>query len=376
MAAIFSAPSALALPAERFFRTSLSLLLAAVHFLLFVSVVRFYSAVTDRDALFLSMLSFAGILAAAVLTVDTVFLILFFIFLLFGISTFVGMELRRGAVGAVWPTVHERTERDRKLNRALSLSSVSVAAGSILLGGVLFFCLPRFNAGYLGRASFSPSLMTGFTENVELGQIGEIKRNSTVVMRVQTGKPVSYDRLRWRGIALTTFDGRRWTSSDHKPEELKPKEDGWIYATDSTPKTDSHDPGMFYTIYLEPLATDAIFVPGRVTRLRGNFTGEGGNSFAAMRRTSILRDSTGTLLNPFHNYSAVRYAGISSLPPLNAAKLRAALTDYSPYITETYLQLPQLDPRIPELAKQITKNVLTPFDKAVAIESYLHNRFT
>jgi len=194
-------------------------------------------------------------------------------------------------------------------------------------------------------------------------------------MRVQTGKPVSYDRLRWRGIALTTFDGRRWTSSDHKPEELKPKEDGWI-STDSTPKTDSHDPGMFYTIYLEPLATDAIFVPGRVTRLRGNFTGEGGNSFAAMRRTSILRDSTGTLLNPFHNYSAVRYAGISSLPPLNAAKLRATSTDYSPYITATYLQLPLLDPRIPELAKQITRNVRTPFDKAVAIESYLHNRFT
>ena len=162
MAAIFSSPSDTALPAERFFRTSLSLLmltstltlvstgkldivtsfvaplivvykglrwwhgrpaelshraatwcvlaylaffpvdaavlsrfsvgsssnpplfaalLAAVHFLIFVSIVRFYSAITDRDALFLSMLAFAGILAAAVLTVDTTFLVLFFIFL-------------------------------------------------------------------------------------------------------------------------------------------------------------------------------------------------------------------------------------------------------------------------------------------------------
>jgi len=43
----------------------------SVHFLIFVSIVRLYSAVTDRDALFLSMLSFSGILAAAVLTVDT-----------------------------------------------------------------------------------------------------------------------------------------------------------------------------------------------------------------------------------------------------------------------------------------------------------------
>src|SRR5881396_3142700 len=162
-------------------------LLASVHFLIFVTIVRFYSAVTDRDALFLSMLSFAGILAAAVLTVDTTFLILFFIFLLFGISTFVGMELRRGAVGAVSPALHLHTERERRLNRALSLSALSVAIGSIVLGGVLFFFFPRFTAGYLGRASFSPSLMSGFTENVELGQIGEIKKNSTVVMRVQTG---------------------------------------------------------------------------------------------------------------------------------------------------------------------------------------------
>ena len=72
-------------------------LLAAVHFLIYVTLVRFYSAVRDRDATFLAMLSFAGILAAAVLTVDTTFLIFFFVFLLFGVATFVGMELRRGA---------------------------------------------------------------------------------------------------------------------------------------------------------------------------------------------------------------------------------------------------------------------------------------
>src|SRR5437899_8455533 len=209
MAAIFSAPSAPALPAERFFRTSLSLLmftstltlvstgkldivtsfaaplivvykgfrwwhgrpselshraatwcvvaylaffpvdalflsrffvgsatnpplfaalLGAVHFLIFVTLVRFYSVVTDRDTLFLAMLSFSGILAAAVLTVDTTFLILFFVFLLFGVSTFVGMELRRGAIGAVSPVLHAHTSRDRKLNRALGLSALSVSA--------------------------------------------------------------------------------------------------------------------------------------------------------------------------------------------------------------------------------------------------------
>ncbi|HEY6268892.1 MAG TPA: DUF3488 and transglutaminase-like domain-containing protein [Candidatus Acidoferrum sp.] len=353
-----------------------AMLLAAVHFLIFVSIVRFYSAVTDRDALFLSMLAFAGILAAAVLTVDTTFLVLFFIFLLFGVSTFIGMELRRGAAGAVSPAVHLHTARDRKLNRALCFSALSVAIGSIALGGVLFFFFPRFSAGYLGRASFNSSLMSGFTESVELGQIGEIKKNSAVVMRVQTGKPIGYDRLRWRGIALTNFDGKRWTTSKHGTQKLQPGEDGWIHTADSPQKSETPKPGMIYTVYLEPLATDAIFIPGKVISIKGNFTGEGGNSFSAIRRTYILRDSTDTLLNPFHNYTAIRYAGFSQLPPMDATKLRTASTEYSREITSTYLQLPEpLDRRIPELARQATKYAKTPFDKALAIESFLRNRY-
>lgn len=352
-------------------------LLASVHFLIFVTIVRFYSAVTDRDAFFLAMLSFAGILAAAILTVDTTFLVLFFVFLLFGIATFVGMELRRGAVGAVSPVIHSHTERNRTLNRALSLSALSVAAGSIVLGSVLFFFFPRFSAGYLGRASFTPSLMSGFTENVELGQIGEIKKNSSVVMRVQTGKPVGYDRLRWRGIALTKFDGKRWTSLEEDAQKLQPGEDGWIRPFDGPAKTDAAGPGMIYTVYLEPLATEAIFVPGRVTRLKGDFSGESGNSFGAIRRNFIFKDSTDTLLNRYHNYAGLRYSGVSFLPPMNAAKLRAASTEYSSKITSRYLQLPPaLDPRIPDLANEITKNAATPFDKALTIESYLRNRFT
>src|SRR5467141_422910 len=351
-------------------------LLAVVHFLIYVTLVRFYSAVSDRDGTFLAILSFAGILAAAVLTVDTAFLVFFFVFLLFGVATFVGMELRRGAVGAVTPAFNSQPERDRRLTHALSFAALTVALGAMVLGSGLFFFFPRFNAGYLGHASFSPSLMTGFSENVELGQIGEIKKNSAVVMRVQTGKPVGYERLRWRGVALTTFDGKRWTSPERKSQTLSPSPDGWIYMADPGQKTNAPGPGILYTVYLEPLATDAIFVPGKVVSLQGNFTGEGGNSFSAMRRAYIFRDSTGTLLNPFHNYGAIRYAGFSRLPPLNASKLRMASTDYSPEVIETYLQLPpELDPRIPELARQIAKNAKTPFDKALVMESYLRGRF-
>ena len=353
-----------------------AVLLAAVHFLIYLTLVRFFSAISERHALFLALLSFTGMLAAAVLTVDTTFLIFFFVFLLFGVAAFVGMELRRGAVGAIWPSPGVLPEGEQRLTRALSFAALAVALGSMALGGLLFFLFPRFNAGYLGRASFGSSLMTGFTENVELGQLVEIKKNSAVVMRVQTGKPVSYDRLRWRGIALTTFDGKRWWTSSEHGAQLQPSPDGWIHPGDWQPRTDGPRAEILYTVYLEPLATDAIFVPGKVVSLKGNFTGESGSSFFKLRTNYLLRDSTGNIKNPFHNYTAIRYAGISQLPPMNAANLRAAPKKYPEEIASTYLQIPaKLDPRIPQFALEITKNAKTPFDKAIAIESFLRTRF-
>src|SRR6266568_723386 len=352
-----------------------ALLLAVVHFLIAAMLVRFYSASTDRDAHFLSMLSFAAILAAAILTVDTLFLTLFFLFLLSGVSTFIGLELRRGAAGTISPVpVHRETER--KLNRSLSFASLSVALGTILLGGMFFFFFPRFSAGYLGRVSFSPTLMTGFTEDVELGQIGEIKKSSAVVMRVETGKPIGYEWLRRRGIALTTFDGKRWSSNVVNPQRLGTKADGWIHTPEPAQKENISGKTVNYTVYLEPVATNAIFVPGRLLSVQGNFGGGATNSFAAMQRNYLLTDETETLKVPFPNFAAIRYAGNSRLPPRDAGKLRAAGTDYSREITSTYLQLPAgLDRRIPDLAREITKNAQTPFDKALRIETYLRMRF-
>jgi hypothetical protein len=351
------------------------LLLAVVHFLIFAMLIRFYSAASDRDALFLSMLAFAAILAAAILTVDTLFLTLFFFFLLSAVSTLIGMELRRGAMGAVSPAPVRR-ETERNLNRALSLAALSVAVGAILLGGAFFFFFPRFNAGYLGRVSFSPSLMTGFTEDVELGQIGEIKKSSALVMRVETGKPIGYEWLRWRGVALATFDGKRWSSGAVSPQRLEPGADGWIHSPQTAKKQNTLGQAVRYNVFLEPVATDAIFVPGRFLSLQGNFSGGAANSFAALQRNYLVTDTTDTLKNPFRNFASIRYIGISRLPPRDAAKLRAAPMGYSNDIASTYLQLPaRLDRRIPELAREITKHSPTPFDKALRIESYLRTSY-
>lgn len=349
-------------------------LISSVHFLLFILLVRLYSARTDRDAHFLVMLAFAALLASAVLTVDTTFLFLFFFFLLFAIATYTGLELRRGAIGASLPATGVQSESETQLARALGYSALGVSLGAIVCGTVLFFLFPRISAGYLGKTSFNPSLLSGFTDQVELGQIGQIKKSEAIVMRVETGKPIDYPALRWRGNALANFDGRRWSSPQHEPEKLESNAEGWIPLRERPKTGELRGEILQFTILQEPMASNALFVPGNALALRGNFTGEAGG--VSHRRTYIYRDASGSLSNPFHNYVAIRYTGLSQLPPLDRARLRASGAEYPSDIRETYLQLPtDLDQRISVLAQSTTQRAVTSYDKAATLESFLKTKY-
>jgi transglutaminase-like putative cysteine protease len=357
--------------------TMYAALLAAVHFLLFVTVLRLYSAVTDRDAIFMAMLAFAALLAAAVFTIDTHFLIFFMAFLLFGVATFVGLEIRRAARGAVFPPLHARSEAESRFHRALALAVLSVAIGGVAFGSLLFFFFPRFSAGYLARSGFQPSLMSGFTDNVELGQIGEIKQSTSVVMRVRTSSPVKYPMLRWRGIALSNFDGKRWSNDESNRQIQSPMQDGWIIL--SNRKDFEAPPAMTleFTVLLQPIASDALFAPAQVVKLRGNFFAGANTYYASVRGSSLALDSTGSVFNASHSFGQIRYEGVSVLPQLRPVGTRTAGSVYPREILDTYLQLPRaLDPRIPELARKITAPAGNPFDKAVTMESYLRDNFT
>ncbi len=353
-----------------------AVLLAAVHFLLFVTVLRLYSAVTDRDAMFLAMLSFAAILASAIFTVDPNFFFLFAVYLLFGVATFLSLEIRRGARGAVFPPVQAGPSRERRFHRAMSLAAVSVTVGAIFFGSMLFFFFPRFSAGYFARTGFQPSLMTGFTDSVELGRIGELKKDSSVVMRVKTGTPVNYPMLRWRGIALSTFDGRRWYSQEKRPELHDAGQDGWILLGSPLDVKVPVVAELQFIVLLQPLASDSLFAPPQVMRLRGNFSNDAGTYYGSARRSTLRMDLAGSIYNPARNYSQVRYEGFSLLPEARPLKARTAGTEYPDDIRKLYLQLPpRLDPRIPQLAQKIAAAAENPYDKSVVLESYLRRNF-
>src|SRR6202051_2675305 len=91
------------------FLISRAFLGATVHLVLFVMLVRLFSAQRDRDHYFLAVLSFLMVLAAAVLTVDSTFLFALAGFILLAIAAFILMEmmhsLKKSAVLARDPRV-------------------------------------------------------------------------------------------------------------------------------------------------------------------------------------------------------------------------------------------------------------------------------
>ena len=109
-------------------------LLSAIHLILFATLVRLYSARSNRDYAFLAVLAVASMLVSAILTVETGFLIALAVFLVLSVSTFVALEIRRSSAGAVSPPFEPGSPTARRLNRALGLTSVLVAAGVLAIG--------------------------------------------------------------------------------------------------------------------------------------------------------------------------------------------------------------------------------------------------
>ena len=346
-------------------------LLSAIHLLLFATLVRMYSARTNRDHAFLAVLAVTSMLASAILTVETGFLVALAAFLVLSVSTFVALEIRRSAAGAVSPPFDAGSPVAQQMNRALGASSLLVAASVLSLGLVLFFLIPRFTTGYLSALNLQPQTMTGFTENVELGQIGQIKQNSAVVMRVRIeGNSARGAEVHWRGIVLTNFDGRRWFTPTEEQIVIVPDADGDYFFGAPAPSHGDFYP-LRYTVLMEPLSTDAIFIAPRPESLRGRFAEETGVLGGPPHRTYLLLDKTGSIFNPLHNNAKLRYEGVSRLPTTPPAELRKAPSTYPDSVRQTYLQLPPLDPRIQRLAEQVTAGSQNEFDKALSIEHYL-----
>src|SRR6202030_602663 len=159
--------------AADYFVFSRGFLPATVHLALFGVVIRMFSLRRERDHVTLAILAFLMILSSAVLTVDSVFLFSFAAFILMAVVTFVLMEMRRSGHDANIQAKHSNDPEEHR-HLAFSLAKVSPALMLMIFfsGAAVFFLMPRMSAGYMGGYSFGNDISSGFSDHVELGQIG------------------------------------------------------------------------------------------------------------------------------------------------------------------------------------------------------------
>src|SRR5579863_7758338 len=160
-----------------------------------------------------------------------------------------------------------------------------------------------------------------------------------VVMRVTVdgGLMVAHG-VRWRGVALTQFDGKRWYNEPHEPTTLtSPGDGGWFRLNSEDVKAPKDGIPIHYTVLLEPIGSTVLFFANEAENVRGHFTDDMGRTPFSQRRTYLLKDFTGSIFNPYHSYARMEYEANSVLPRPPVAAVRLAGTDYPDSMRETYL---------------------------------------
>ena len=337
------------------------LLLATIHLIFFTAVLKVFSALVPRDYLYLAALAFAQVLAAATMTIHMSYLAFFGVFLLLSITTFTSFEIKR-ARDRVDPAMRAASSAavESRIARSLTATCAVICLGTVMLGGVLFFVIPRARSGYLSSFAGPGDQITGFTDNVELGRIGQIKRSSQVVMHIQAPGLSPFQTAKWRGIGLETFDGKRWFNRNSITRNI-PGAGNFHFRRELFHPGERSDI-LRYTVTLQPISSNAIFLTPQPLELTGDFR-------------DLWQDDAGSFYMTSSRGTFTRYFAVSDIATPSPDSLRADRAPVPPAILETDLQVPHLDPRTPELARRIVGQQSSNYDKAKAVESYLQKNY-
>ncbi|MDQ6760426.1 MAG: DUF3488 and transglutaminase-like domain-containing protein [Acidobacteriota bacterium] len=337
---------------------SKSFLQATVHLVFFIAIVKILTASTNRDYFFVKLIAFMELLAACVLSSSINFFVFLTLFLLLGVSTFASSEIRRSAQRFARPGVPTRAVSVR-----LASVAVLLAAGILLLTGALFFLLPR-----TARAAFQHLFshryhIAGFSNEVSLGEIGEIQKQDTPVMHIKmTPMPEHPQLLRWRGSALAQFDGHRWFNTKWRGDMLRPNAGGQLRLSGWRPGT-----GLSSAVHVNDVSLDGVLF----------FAGT--PQFLQIDAPLILHTSVDSYRLISGNSTSLNYQVFSYLEPSSSGRKDRvgerppiALT---PEQHDLYLRLPAVDARIWTLSQSVAAGDPAPEAKARAIETYLKTTY-
>ncbi len=188
------------------------------HFLMVVQLIKLYGPHRSRDLRLIQVTAIFQVLVAGLWALSLVYLPVFMLTVLALMANFIALEMQPEPT----PTPGVRSFRGSRnapwldLLSALRLPAAAVAVCTVLL----FIMLPRVEA--LSR-TVVPTItqVTGFSENVSLHEVGQLRESDTVVLRVQF---LAEDQADWphvapphllmRGLSLPLYHDGQWFGYD------------------------------------------------------------------------------------------------------------------------------------------------------------------
>ncbi|THJ22327.1 MAG: DUF3488 domain-containing protein [Nitrospira sp. CG24D] len=349
---------------------SADLLPAGVHFLLILMVIKLFNLDQRRDYLHLYAISLMAILGSAASTTDLWYLPVFLAYLLMGVWTLLLYQLTKETdPGHNVPSLSEglvTTPRGRQqITPELFWLANGLAVGALCLTVLIFFTIPRVSAGFGQKGSGEGLRTSGFSETVDLGMIGPVKRDPGIVMRVElpdrTG--LQLDRFYLRGMAYDRYDGKSWTTRLSHRRALAESPAGTFTVRPVSARSPRPlGPIIRQTILLEALDTTVLFAAPYPESISGQFL-------------AIQSDPTGAIYLPFPASARLEYTVHSRPTPIAPADLQFQPAVYTEVFAQHFLQLPESSERVRVLAQEITQSKTSAYEKAQAIEAYLSRNY-
>ncbi len=321
-------------------------LTATVHLVFFVAAIKLLTAETSRDYLLLKVVALLEILAAALLSAGLMFLLFLALFMVAATAALASGEIRNSVRTA--RVVHSAA---RRTGRRLSALTAVSACAMLVLTALFFLVLPRTARAALSWFIPSQSRVSGFGSEVVLGQAGEIRRSTEVVLHFRFREGVRPVDLHWRGTALAEFNGWKWYNTAMEAKPLLPGDDGLLRLAGDDLRRLRQGPRLNYQVILERTHSDWLFLAGSP-------------EFIRLRPARVIASPNGALRVPFALGDRLQYDVIAWPEQTTPGPLSQAERIF-------HLRLPQTDSRVLKLAGEITASARTDLERARAIESWL-----
>lgn len=370
-------------------------ILAGLSFLVFVLINKLFSRRTSRDYQQAYVISFLMLVAATTLDTGLAYAVCFALYVIFAVWSLTLFHLRRemeenyllkhsGAGEQSEKVEVERILHSRRIVGAGFLAGTSVLSLAMLLAAALVFALfPRIGFGLFAGPKRPGIAAVGFSDQVQLGHHGAIRDDQRVVMRVELGAPGKRElppvTLRWRGSAFDRYDRGTWRHSAEvagRATVVTPREGLYVLnrvagASDLLAPQSIRAETLRQQIYLEPLESSVVFAADRPVAVELPPRKIGRQQPFVPRRGPL-----GEIRAANRRTVGAHYVAYSKLVAPEQDRLRAARPLVSKRFAR-YLQLPpDLPARVRELAFEITRGKESPYEKVLALESYLQRNYT